>query len=92
MSTTNLPAPLPNEDPRAYAYRACSEIGALSFFSTARDFYVAEAAKYANRVLTDEEKIAANDVRNNIITQQGAVDAAWRFEQIVETPEGYKVN
>jgi len=84
-----LPEPLPNESDFDYGFRCVQEVGALAFFTRARDYSVQLANDLkkiaATRPLTDVEKQNARELSNQIIEQQSFCDAAFKFEQITET-------
>src|SRR5277367_55854 len=84
-----LPQPQLNESDADYGFRCAEAVGAYQLFTMVRDHIVAKADELqmltAGRELTPQEKCTANDLRNQLIQQQSALDAAWQFETIVET-------
>lgn len=87
INEVQLPEQLPGENDLDYGHRCVQAAGsAFALFTITRDYLISKANELqeltAGRNLSIEEKLAAKSLRNQIIVQQTALDAAWQFEQI----------
>ena len=85
-----LPQRLDGESLDQFAHRAILEAGgAFALFSQLRDLAIAEAAKLQKlvegREPTPEEKQLALKLRSEILGWQADAEAAYKFEEIIET-------
>lgn len=93
-NVTSLPEILPKETDVEYVTRCTAAIGSYQFFTIVRDQIIAEGKALqriaASRELTPQEKQNARDLHTQLVVQQCAVDAAWKFENM--TSDGMAVN